>query len=292
LIRHLALAAAGAAGLGFAAAANPYWALGFLGLALLYGSASSYVASRGLYYLAAVAPHSSLLAIGVSALLASALPGAPWRLLAPAIGSLPVLAALAAVQRGASVEAVASWLTALTASLGVLAASLAPLLGGRAPLAEALLGDPLLVGPREAVLVAAAGALLAAAGLRYHWLHAYRGVDPEDYRLSGSPGRLAGEAAGVASVLAATVGVAWYTGFVLQHILLLIPALAASRLSASSREALAAAFSVSLASSGLGIAAAIALNVPPSGAAGLAAVAAYAVLAALGRGAQHTLASR
>ena len=284
MLAQLLLLAIGVTGLALTATFNPVWSLAFTGLALLYGSSGVYVASRRLYYLVAVAPHSSLMAIGLTPLAALAAPWIPGEVLTGLLGFLPIALALALISRGAPEALVASWLTALTASLGVLSVALSASLGLEAPLAEALAGDPLLITAREALAIAGIGLAATLLTARFYWVYAYSGADPEDYALAGYKYSGLVEAAGVLMVVASTAGMVWYTGFVVQHVLLLIPPLIAVRAARSVREAMVTVYSASIASAGAGLASSIALNLPPSGTMGMAAALIYIALALAYRG--------
>ncbi len=258
------LLALGAAGLAYLAALNPAWALEFLGLGLLYGSAAVYIASRRVYYVAAVAPHSSLMAIG-AAELAGLATGLAKLAATTLLGATPVGLALALIAWGVPEYFVASVLTALTASVGVLAIAIS---GGEGHV-EALTGRALEASLPEAALVAALGLASAALVRAWYWVYVYAGVDPDAARLSTVKWRMLAEAAGVAVVVVSTAGMVWYTGFVIQHVLLLLPPLVAVRLASSAREALNLAYSSAIAASTLGAAIGVSLGLPPSGAIGV-----------------------
>ena len=114
---------------------------------------------------------------------------------------------------------------------------------------------------------------------RFYWVYAYSGADPEDYALAGYKLSKLAEAGGVLMVVASTAGMVWYTGFVVQHILLLIPPLIAVKAARSVREAMTTVYSASIASSGAGLAVSILLDLPPSGMIGVVAALIYIILA-------------
>ncbi len=280
------LAAAWALGIAYTARVDPVWAVLFTGLGLLYGSASVLAAARGLQYLVAVAPHAALMAAGLTPLALGAAGleprGSALTLATLAIG-VPVVALAAYMAgRARARDEVVSGFLAVSVTAALLGIHAASRLGYWTPVSALIAGDPLLAGAWEAAAVVLLGAVAAAYTVTSIVVHVYQSVDPDDARLSGARTWLH-EAAAVALIAVVTVGLVWVTGFIVQHILLLLPAIAASRASRGAGEAAILGVAVAAAASGLGAAAAIALDAPPAAGIGLLLLLATIVLVYVGR---------
>jgi len=279
------LAAAAAVGAAYIWLVDPVWALLFAGLGLLYGSASTLASARGLQYLAAVAPHAALMAASLAPLTlgllgveagGSRLAAATLALGVPAVA----LAAFLAGRAGGRDEVVSGFVGA-SVTLALIGIHLSSRLGYWVPVSALISGDPLLASPGEAALVAFIGVAAALYAVRSITVHVYQSLDPDDARLSGAR-TLVHDAAVVALIAVVTAGLVWVTGFIVQHILLLLPAIAASRLARSSSEAALLGVAAAAASATAGTAASIAVDVPPAAGMGLALLA-LTVLAAAAR---------
>ncbi len=249
---------------------NPMWSIELSLIGLAFGATSPVIASRRLYYLAAVAPHSAFLAASVVPL-ALALSGlylgygALYTLIA-LVGSIPIALSVLAISRGSSSDLVATLLVAGAASVAILAQFAANMEGAGMPLSTLIAGDPLFLTPKEAALTSIVALASLAASISVYWYHLYTGIYPEGSLLYPSKLRRAlGEAGLVVSVAASTTGLVLATGFILQHALLLLPSIIASRISRSASEAMRTSILVSLASSLAGLNIALALDLPPSG---------------------------
>lgn len=260
------LAAAGLAGLALVARLEASWALSLAAAAVAFGALSPVVAARRAGFLAAAAPHAALLAAAASL----AIPG-PRGL--TAIASLALGIALVycvgyTIYRGADPETATYVFVGATASLSVITLHyVASRVAGGYAVSAVLLGDPLLATTREAALAVAAALAAAAplaASLPYQF---YLGLDRDDLRLAGAPVWLY-DMIFYTSLGLAAVGLIRVVGFVLEHVLVLVPAAMAYRLASRPSEALALSLSASLAAVGLGGAIAVALDVAPAGAAG------------------------
>jgi len=248
---------------------------------LVFGLLSSVVAARRLFFLAGAAPHASLLAALLAVPTALAV-GTSFTVLTGLIGILLVYAVGYAIYRGVDEDIATSLFVSATASLSVI---LAYLVATRYSLGfditALVFGDPLLAGREEALSSALVAALVATTLLATYRRQVYIGVDREAAQLAGLRvwfyDWLFFTMLGLGiSVLIRSVG------FVLEHVLVLIPGAIAGYAS-SSREALLYATASSCIAGALGLWASRLLNVAPAGATGLVLLALYVLALTLTR---------
>ena len=251
-----------------------YWALVALAAGLGFGAVSSIVSARRLYFLAGGMPHTALLAVLV-ALLASRLTGLSVYVLAVVFASLFSLLAWGLLRLGVDPERAAAVYVAFASSLAVMTACyVLSHVEVHQSLWAYILGDPLLVSTPDIVFaVAVSVAALAAA------VAMYRGVvlvslDPGFAETVGVRAWLY-DLASVLLLAVVSTSLLRVAGFVLEHVLILVPGIIASRLARSASEAFRVSLLVSAASSLAGLAAGLALNISPSGSTGLILSAAY-----------------
>ncbi len=260
------------AGLAYTATVDIVWALLFAGLGLLYGSASALASARGLQYLVAVAPHAALMAAGIAPLLLGlaglGASGSSLTLVTLLVGVPTVAISAYLAGRSRSRDEVVSGFLAVSVTVAIVGIHVAARLGYWAPVSALIAGDPLLAGGLEALVVALIGVVAGVYAATSIVIHVYQRVDPDDARLSGARTYIH-DAAVIAVIAVVTVGLVWITGFIIQHVLLLLPAIAASRLAGSARHAVVASIAVAAAASTAGTAAAIAVDVPPAAGIGL-----------------------
>lgn len=261
-----ALALAGLAGLWAVGRLEAAWAASLAAAGLAFGALSPVVAARRAGFLAAAAPHAALLA--AAAALALPLPGQLAGPASLALGMALVYAVGYAVHRGADPETATYVFVGSTASLSVAALYYVATHGpGGYAVSAVMLGDPLLATGREAATalgLAALASALALATLRYQF---YLGFDRDDLRLAGAP-VWAYDLAFYTSLGLAAVGLIRVVGFVLEHVLVLLPAALSFRLASRPHEAAALSVAAGMAAVGLGGALALRLDVAPAAAAG------------------------
>ena len=262
---------------------SPRWVAVVLSAALAYGFMSSIVAARRLYFLAGATAHSALLA-AVLALPLAAFAGflgeEGWALL---VGLVLTYAVGYMIYRGVDPDTATAVFVAATASASVLAIYYVLT---RFPLEVELwaivVGDPLLASQHEAWLALAVAALTTAGVLLTYREQVYVGIDREFAQLSGI--RVwAYDLLAFTLLALTTVGLIKVVGFVLEHVLLLLPAAIATRLSESSRDVLVASTSVSVMASLVGLYLAVLLDQSPAGVVGLILLAIYLAVLALRR---------
>jgi ABC-type Mn2+/Zn2+ transport system permease subunit len=235
--------------------------------ALVFGLLGSLVAARRLYFLAGAAPHASLLAALTALPLAFGL-GLPLSPTLAALGVLLVWLVGLIIYRGFDPDTATSLFVSLSASLSVI---LAYMIETRYALgfdlAALVFGDPLLATHSDAAAAAAVAAAVAVAVLATYREQVYIGVDREAARLTGL--RVWLYDAVFFTILGLGVSVLIKAvGFVLEHVLVLVPGVIACY-APSSRDALLYAVSSSLLSAAAGLSLAIYLDISPVGATGV-----------------------
>ncbi len=277
--------AAAAAGLlalaAYASLVDPVPAASMAGAAVGFGVLGALVAARRLYFLAGAAPHAALLAalLGVPLLYM----GLPPSVSVPLLATLLVYAAGFPVYRGADPDRVTSVFVAATASASVVAGYLVltryPL---EVELQALVFGDPVLATPGEAAAALAAAAAALALGVLTYRENVYIGVSREHALLAGLRVWVYDLAfftlLGLATSLLLRV-----SGFVLEHVFILLPgSIAAS--SGSSGRGLWAALGSALLAAAAGLWAGLLLGLSPSGVAGLSLLGLYLASLVLRRG--------
>ncbi len=253
------------------------WFLTIITSSLIYGNLSVLVSARRLYFLAGAAPHSALLAAVIAVVLSNIVGLLNDLLWSIVVGCLLMTAVGHFIRKGYDSDVVTSIYVALTASASVVVMShVLTTFRLSYSLWSIILGDPLLTTWAELIptsLLALLTTALTVASLKYH---VYAGVDPDYVRLVSKRGWLHDYTLfillGVTSVALIKV-----TGFILQHVLILLPSITASKLTESSGGAYLTAVAVSVLAGILGLEAAILFNVSPSGMVGAVLIAAYII---------------
>jgi ABC-type Mn2+/Zn2+ transport system permease subunit len=271
----LALAASGLAGYALVASVNPLWAAALAAAGVGFGSISPLVAARRMGFLAAAAPHSALLATALAFIILDSPRSAAVASLAA--GILLVYTAGYPVYRGVDVDLVTYLFVGFTAAASVVALYYASTAKAGYSPAALLLGDPLLATRWEAYYSLLAAGAVAMLSLLTYEAQVYSGIDREDARLA--TGRLwLYDLAFFTALGVAAVGLIRVSGFILEHVLILVPAAIASGLAASVRDAMTLSIASAVAASGLGGVLALSLNIAPAGAVGLTLTAIYGAL--------------
>ena len=254
---------------------NPAWALVALASGLAYGFVSPLVAARRLYFLAGAAPHAALLAAAVGVSLWYTIGVPPYAAML-VIGTALVYIVGYAIFKGVDPDVATSTFVGAASATSVLVLyyllSRYPASGDVSAL---FIGDPLLVSIKDAVAAMAVALTVALISAMTFKEQAYIGFDRDDARLAGL--RVwAYDLALFTALALATVGLIPVVGFILEHILVLIPAAAAATIAGSAGEALKLSAALATASTALGMLTAILADVAPSGAAGAILLALYA----------------
>ncbi len=248
---------------------EPRWVLVMLSAALAYGSLSSIVSARRLYFLASASPHSALLAAVLSIPLTYSvgfLDSYGWSI----VLSITLIYGVGyAIHRGADPDKATATFVSLTASLSVLAIyyilTTYPL---ETDITAIIIGDPLLTRWIDVLYALSIGILSIVFVLLTYRENVFIGIDRDSARLTGL--RTSVYDLLVFTLLAlATVGLLRIVGFVLEHVLILLPSAIASSVAVSSRQALYISISSSIIASLSGLYTAVLFNLSPAGTTGL-----------------------
>ncbi len=258
------------------------WVAVMASSALTLGAISALVGARRLFFLAGAAPHSGLLAVLVAIPLAY-ITGYDPVVIASLTGVLLVYMVGYAIHRGHDPDVSTSVFIAFSASLSVILAYYVltnyPV---QTDISAIILGDPLLATPTEALFMTG----LSIVSFIIVWT-TYR--EQVSIGIDRDSARLAGIKVWVYDLIVFTLlglsaaALLRIIGFILEHVLILIPVSIALTASKSSGKAFAISILSALTAGLLGLNIALVLNLPPSGVTG-AVLLAYYLLSLLGRG--------
>lgn len=260
-----------------AARLPPVWLTVFVCAALLYGSVSPIVAARRLLFLAVEAPHTALLSVTVG-VLAHKATGLFNELAWALVLSVAILNAVGHLVRSGVDPDVATAVLVASSTSGSVAALHYVLshYGAQYNPWSFILGDPLLATAEEAVELALITAVTAPVTVALYKVSVYAGADPDHTKLS--VGGLWLYDAMLYTVLAlSSVALLRVVGFILEHVLLTLPAVVAMSVASSAGEALAVSALSSISASLLGLALSKWLDAPPASAVGLFMLALYVI---------------
>lgn len=262
---------------------DPRWIFVMLGSAAAFGSLSPLIQARKLSYFAASLPHSALFSVALGYIVSLAVGGHPavWAV----VLSLPLSALLMYfVHRGVSEDSATSAFVAFTVS-GSVATMYYVLTNypARVSLWSFILGDPLLATWEDAAAAAALGLFTLIVTRRLFLEEVSIGLDSEFAATSGIRVHLHDYV--LASLLTvAAVGLLKSVGFVLEHVVLLMPGAAAAIAARSAREFYLLSVMLSVSASALGLALSLLLNVAPAAMTGFLLLAFYLIALARGGG--------
>lgn len=262
----------------FAIFVNPIWVIVMVSAAIAYGSLSPIIASRRLYFLASVSPHAALLAATLGIPLAKLIGIGDEYTWAIIIGLGLIYLAGYMIYRGFEADIATALFVAFTASSSVLALyyvlTMFPI---ETSIWAIIIGDPLLAGWADAIYSLGIACLAVLAVVLTCREQICIGIDRSYVRLTGVNIRLYDLL--IYTLLAlTTVALIRIVGFVLEHILVLLPSTIATTLSRSAKGALVLSISVSLISSLLGLYLSILLGQAPAGITGLVLLTIYVVV--------------
>ncbi len=253
---------------------SPRHVITMLSAGIAFGSLSSIVLARRLMFLAAAIPHAALLSV-LLAIPISMTFNVDTTAIAIALCLPMVMCVGIAIDRGLDPDTATAIFVASTASLSVIAMYIALT---RYPLSYSLwsyiVGDPLLATDKDAILslCIAIGVALAVRTVFGHEI--LSSIDRELAILYGARPTL--YTLVIYGALAiACVSMVKFVGFVVQHILILLPATIASMISESCYSVLTISVSISSIAALAGLALAIPLDQAPAGLTGLLLLALY-----------------
>ncbi len=254
---------------------NPRWIIVMVSASLVYGFLGPVVAARRLYFLASASPHAALLSAVLAIPLARIIGVGGEYLWAIVIGIVLIYFVGYLVYRGVDPDTATAVFVAFTASSSVMAIYYVlthyPI---ETDIWAIIVGDPLLASWESVFLALAILLVISLAILLTHRENICLGVDRDYVRLAGVNIRVYDLI--VFTLLAvATVALIKIVGFVLEHVLVLLPAAIAVTWSRSARQALLTSITVSLIAGLTGLYLAVQLNQAPAGTTGLILLAVY-----------------
>ncbi len=253
------------------------WVITMLSAAIVYGALSPVIAARRLYFLAAAAPHTALLAALIAIPIANSIGFLPVYWWAIAIGVPLIYIVAYLIHRGVDPDIATSMFVALTASGSVIALNIVrERYSSSYSIWAFIVGDPLLVPLSETIYTAAiAIAILTLTVLSYREALCL-GVDKDYAMLAGI--RVQVYDALIFGMLAlATIAVIRVVGFVLEHVLILLPASIAMLFTESACMLLAISLTLSSVASLVGLYISTQLGIAPAGAVGLVLLLVYLI---------------
>ncbi len=245
----------------------PKWTIVMLSAALAYGSLSPLIASRRLYFLSAASAHIALLAVVLSIPLSYlAFNGYFWAVI---IGLSLIYAVGYAIHSGIDEDVATAVFVSFSASASVIAMYFVlSKYSLEYDLWSIILGDPLLVGWKEAIALAAVSILIFLVTVLSYRENVIIGVERDTAVVSGIRVWFYDftlyTLLGIAAI--AMIGI---VGFVLEHVLILLPAAISMSIAKDSKGMLTTSILISLISAMAGLQISVLTNQAPSGVIGL-----------------------
>ncbi len=247
---------------------NPVWVIVMVSASITFGLLSSIVAARKLFFLAGASPHSALLAVALAVPLTYTFGGGIY-LWSMIIGVLLVYIAGYSIHRGVDPDIATAVFISFTASSGVLVAYYVltnyPL---GFDLASIIIGDPILTTWYDALVAVSVAIVSSILILLTYREQLSLGIDRDSAYLAGIRVPL------YDLVVFTLIGLTAITfirimGYVLEHVLVLLPASIAVSRARGSMEALEISILSALTASLLGLHLGVILNLSPTGLTGL-----------------------
>uniref|UniRef100_A0A7J3ZKJ0 Metal ABC transporter permease n=1 Tax=Fervidicoccus fontis TaxID=683846 RepID=A0A7J3ZKJ0_9CREN len=258
------------------------WIAVLVGAGLAYGSLSPILVARRALFLGGALPHSALLA-AVAGVVLECRTGLSSAMVSMVASSSLSIAVGLALSRTRHPDKVVAGFVGATSSLSVIALYYAMFYGPSVAQATTLLvGDPLLAGRREAVASIALGVL--ALGVSAVTLRENIAIG-----VSREQAVLCGLRVGVYDIVfygvlgAVTAGLIESVGFILTHVLLLMPGSISTSLSTGVYKPFFTSIAYSLTAVTLALLLGLLANISPNGLAGLILAGTYVTLAATRR---------
>jgi len=252
------------------------WVFVFSFVGISYGILSSLVSARRLYFLASASPHTALLAAVISIAISSILSINEyfWALI---VGLIIIYIVGYMIHRGLDADIATSVLVSATSALSVIAIYFVlSTFRYSADVLAIIVGNPLLITWSDVLITAVLTIAIVVPVVLTYRENVYIGVDREDAIVSGARLWVYDLIAFTALALA-TIGLIKIVGFVLEHVLILLPGSIAMLSSRSSSEALMSSIQISLLSSIMGLHIASIINVAPSGMTGIILLTIYVI---------------
>ncbi len=242
------------------------WILTVTLASLMYGILSPIVYARKLQFLSASASHTALLAVLISIPLSNILPD---YLVSIAVGLALIYAVGYAIDKGVDPNTATSVLVSFTASASVITMFyVVTKYEVRTDIDALIMGDPLLVTWRDVtVLIVASIFVVSVVALTYREQF-HIGLDRDCATLAGINVKIY-DALFYTILAISTIAIIKIVGFVLQHVLILLPCAIAMRFARGMKALITYSVVISISSAVLGLFLALNLNLSPSGLIGL-----------------------
>lgn len=258
------------------------WILALVGAGLAYGSLSPILVARRALFLGGALPHSALLA-AIAGLALESKTGLSYLALSIAFNSMLSIAAGLALSRAKHPDRVVAGFVGVASSLSVIALYYAMLYGPSVARATVLLvGDPLLAGKTEAIASIVLGVLALGVSATTLRENVAIGVSRDQAKLSGLRVGVY-DVAFYGMLGAVTAGLIKSVGFILTHVLLLMPGSISTALATGVYKPFFNSIAYSLFAVMLALLLGLLANVSPNGLAGLILAGAYVTLVAVAR---------
>lgn len=261
---------------------DPRWFIVISLSSIVFAVMSSMVLSRRMLFLAGSLPHSALLSALLSIIIERTL-GLPSQ-----VGSLIMSVALISlfslmISRGLKTDVATAIFLSMTVSLTAI--SLYYILT-KFPIAGSvwsyLVGDPLLVTWEDVIYTAIISSITLIMIIPFLKEQALIGIDRDFAKLSGVNVSFY-DAIAVISLAIGVVGMLRVVGFILEHVMILLPGVIAASIARSYRSFLIYAFIISLIGGLGGLALSIMTSLAPSGCTGLLMLSFYILAIRRGR---------
>lgn len=255
---------------------DPRWLIVIASASLSFAVLSPMVAARKLYYLASSLPHAALFAAVLGYPLSVVFGGDPsiWALV---VGVPLSYLVMYLVQRGVEEDIATAVFVSFTVSASVAAIYFVLThYTVQTSLWSYILGDPLLVSWDDTVYSVVVMAVSLAITLPFYREQILIGFDRDFVEASGIKTKLYDYLI-ITALTFASIGFLKIVGFVIEHVMLLLPAAIALNMSRSSLQALGVAIAASVVASIIGLFLAIILDFAPSSAIGFILLAGYII---------------
>lgn len=254
---------------------------------IMMGIVSPLIAARRLYFLAAEVSHIALLAAILAIILSNITIVKNEMFWVITTGIAMVYSVGIFINRGIDPDIATSIITALSVSSSVIAMYFA-LTRYRTSynLWSLILGDPLLITRRDLYILLALAVIVVVISISIYRVIIYLGIDRDSAMLTFGNIRvyefLFFTVLGLSSLTLVRI-----VGYILEHVLLLLPALIAMNVVEGGKRIIFTSVCISLTSSLLGFSLAIKLNLAPAGVIGFIALSSYVISIALKRLRMH-----
>lgn len=248
---------------------NPIWVVVMISASIAYGFMSSIVSVRKLYFLAGASPHAALFAVVLSIPLAHYLVEDAQFIISIMIGLFLIYIVGYSIYRGLDADIATSVFVGFTAA-GSVIMSYYVLVNYPVEfdLAAIIMGDPLLTNWLDALVALIIAVIAALLVMLTYREQLSIGINRESAYLAGLNVKVYDLI--VFTLLGiTTIGLLRIVGYILEHVLVLLPASIALSSAKSAYQALVTSIVTALTASLIGLHLGIVLNLSPSGLTGL-----------------------